>query len=751
MAKDNFKATDATKDAGYNNTLGTTAGAGVATGMGQQATGFGDLQKVGGQQQSFAQMLQQQASGQGGPTMADSQIQSATANNNANAAGFAASQKGNNPALAARQAMMAQAGNNQAAAGQAASTRTQEQLNAQSQEGSALQGAAGTAGTEAGAGTSEMGTAGSITNSSNANILNNQESEDKINAGVAAANTSAINGAISGLANNAGAAFGLYEGGEVEDMGPDQWEDDMEPVDKQYAYGGPVAPDRPPAVKQRSFAAQVAHHLKREYFDDGGGVADAGTHQEQLATDRAQEGAASQSDLETSALAAGPKKAPVTKYQQPAPAAKKPAPKKMAYGGEDGLDPADTDEPQDIGETEDQEFFAYGGLAGAHRDAVRRMALGGMVGPGAGRAGSAPSGEMLPEMQVQGMKVKYVMPKAGARGADGIDYHERQNGTDHRAPSLDLAAPVVTAATTARGFRNQLRDVAAGGPRSTTSHDEMEPLLNVGGAYRQPVAFAAGGDVDGLNGSTAAGGANPNNSVEQADPNSVDTGGKALASIGKGPAKMADGGTAQPNPAHDRRAFHPAGTAKQPGQPPAPDPTAPAAGAPPADNGFFHTLAQHFANSPMGKLIMGANKPATSSGTPLSPGEKPSQGAPLNSVPAETPDAGLQGEATRQTGSPVEGAAVQASDQDARHAEGGEIEGEGLDFGAGGPVPGEAEVAGNSLENDKVPAMLSPGEVVLPRTVAHKPHQAKRFVEHLRSNGGNGAKTLASIKKRKAA
>jgi hypothetical protein len=288
----------------------------------------------------------------------------------------------------------------------------------------------------------------------------------------------------------------------------------------------------------------------------------------------------------------------------------------------------------------------------------------------------------------------------------------------------------------------------------------MEPLLNQGAMSvpRVTANFAQGGDVG--EGEIHS---RPSEGELGIDNQATSEG------AGDDVLAMADGGV--PNPAHDRRIMHPAGQAR----PVAPAPASAATpGAAPADNGFFHTLAQHFANSPMGKLIMGANKPATSSGTPLSPGEKPSQGAPLNSVPAETPaetpdvkpaepisDAGQ--EATRQTGSPVEGAAINASDADSKMASGGDVwddnmrpvdrqyaKGGQLDMQPGGPVPGEAEVPGNSLENDKVPAMLSPGEVVLPRTVAHKPHQAKRFVQHLKSNGGDGAKTLASIKKRKA-
>lgn len=50
----------------------------------------------------------------------------------------------------------------------------------------------------------------------------------------------------------------------------------------------------------------------------------------------------------------------------------------------------------------------------------------------------------------------------------------------------------------------------------------------------------------------------------------------------------------------------------------------------------------------------------------------------------------------------------------------------------GAVVPGQAAVAGDSLKNDKVPAMLSPKEIVLPRSVTlskNAPEAAKKFVE----------------------
>lgn len=49
----------------------------------------------------------------------------------------------------------------------------------------------------------------------------------------------------------------------------------------------------------------------------------------------------------------------------------------------------------------------------------------------------------------------------------------------------------------------------------------------------------------------------------------------------------------------------------------------------------------------------------------------------------------------------------------------------------GGKVPGKAMVSGDSQENDVVPAMLSPGEIVIPRSKADDPEKAKEFIDHL--------------------
>jgi len=49
----------------------------------------------------------------------------------------------------------------------------------------------------------------------------------------------------------------------------------------------------------------------------------------------------------------------------------------------------------------------------------------------------------------------------------------------------------------------------------------------------------------------------------------------------------------------------------------------------------------------------------------------------------------------------------------------------------GGMIEGHAKVEGDSEKNDTVPAMLSPGEIVIPRTKAKDPKKAKEFVDQV--------------------
>ncbi len=69
----------------------------------------------------------------------------------------------------------------------------------------------------------------------------------------------------------------------------------------------------------------------------------------------------------------------------------------------------------------------------------------------------------------------------------------------------------------------------------------------------------------------------------------------------------------------------------------------------------------------------------------------------------------------------------------------------------GAYVGGTAKVSGDSPQNDTVPAMLSPGEVVIPRTMAHDPEKAKQFVDHLlkgKKPGGEYGDVLKARKKK---
>lgn len=49
----------------------------------------------------------------------------------------------------------------------------------------------------------------------------------------------------------------------------------------------------------------------------------------------------------------------------------------------------------------------------------------------------------------------------------------------------------------------------------------------------------------------------------------------------------------------------------------------------------------------------------------------------------------------------------------------------------GGIVGGQPNVAGDSPQNDTVNTMLSPGEIVIPRSMAHDADKAKDFIDHL--------------------
>lgn len=71
-------------------------------------------------------------------------------------------------------------------------------------------------------------------------------------------------------------------------------------------------------------------------------------------------------------------------------------------------------------------------------------------------------------------------------------------------------------------------------------------------------------------------------------------------------------------------------------------------------------------------------------------------------------------------------------------AHGGQIK-KRMDFRSGGHVPGKAKHAGDNLKNDTVPAMVSPGEIVIPRSVINSkdaPDASAKFVAAILARQG---------------
>ena len=179
----------------YSNMLGTTGA---------------NTQQVYGQQQALASMLQGQAAGTSGPSVAQNMLNQATGNNIQNQAALMASQRGAgaNTGLIARQAAMQGANAQQQAAGQAATMRSQEQLNAQNALGNLY----GTIGQQQGG---LFGTTANAINSQNANLVNNYSQANSANAQLAQGNANRNQGILGGLIGGVGSILGLAHGGEV--------------------------------------------------------------------------------------------------------------------------------------------------------------------------------------------------------------------------------------------------------------------------------------------------------------------------------------------------------------------------------------------------------------------------------------------------------------------------------------------------------------------------------------------------------
>lgn len=139
----------------------------------------GQAAATGQQQANLAGALLAQSNGSG-PSLAQSQLTNATQQNAAAAAGQAASMRGVNPALAARMAGQNQAAAGQAAAGQSAQARAQDQLNAQSQLGTALNAQRTGDVSQVNAANSLLGSAGALQNTQNANNIQNLTDAQKL-------------------------------------------------------------------------------------------------------------------------------------------------------------------------------------------------------------------------------------------------------------------------------------------------------------------------------------------------------------------------------------------------------------------------------------------------------------------------------------------------------------------------------------------------------------------------------------------
>lgn len=116
-------------------------------------------------------------------------------------------------------------------------------------------------------------------------------------------------------------------------------------------------------------------------------------------------------------------------------------------------------------------------------------------------------------------------------------------------------------------------------------------------------------------------------------------------------------------------------------------------------------------------------------------GYQPTPGEGLGAAPQPPPDNTRAPPYTAFDG--LKNIGTGAFDRFARMSEGGPVP---MNFVGGGHVPGQAEVQGDNGRNDTVPALLSPGEAVVPRTIMQSdnpPAQAAAFIEHLlRRRGG---------------
>ena len=673
----------------------------AAVGAGQEGQGVNQLQQVGNQQQSFAQSLAAQAAGTGGPTMADTELTTATNQNNANAAAAAASAKGLNPAMAARLALNTQAGNNQTAANQAAQTKVQEQLNAQGQLGGALSGASSTAANVAGAGntaansgTSMLGTAAGAQNSQNANTISNvlgaqgqQEqatlANQQADLGVQAANydeseqnTKAQNSMLGSVIGAVGGAASMFSDVRLKDI----------------KKGSSLARDLDDLLAH-------AHPSEYEYKDDAKDMAGDGTY----ATPMAQ-------DLEHSKLGAD-----------------------LVHEGPGGAKVVDYGK-------------GLGTLLGATAHVNDKVDA--LAAQPARRSFAEQVAHHLAN-DTGGIDPARVSPPSGPAVPVGAD--SRDASANDQAPAG--MADGGEAKTEAQKRLDDEQNAAASTSDLATSFEAAAPK----GEKNMQGVDLSGGDAKPMRANV-----------------------KAPGSLAKAKG-MAGGGEV----ASDWRSFLPANAPNM-----VPGSHAQAAAAPGPDLGSAfkaNSIKDDNGNTPIQNLLGAAGVkdkngvPMGSAayadvGTPAGPSTPPSSMAdlvpasaegyayggnvggmpmPMQRAPGMAPPMG-GGMAQRVLRQPAQNQMQpQGQQQSAMGGMGGTGGGQSQGqfqqnaMAIGGQVPGHAEVAGDSKENDTVKTILSPGEVVLPRSISHDPVKAKKFVQHLLGNGGSGSKALAEIKRAK--
>lgn len=136
--------------------------------------------------------------------------------------------------------------------------------------------------------------------------------------------------------------------------------------------------------------------------------------------------------------------------------------------------------------------------------------------------------------------------------------------------------------------------------------------------------------------------------------------------------------------------------------------------------------AQNAGNAMTGSLLGAAG---TIGGAALGGPVGAAIGGSLANAAAPKTNAGIAGTQAYKTNSANNNPAF-AKGGYACYADGGVTHDHGICMKLGGHVPGQPEVAGDSEQNDTVPAMLSPGELVIPRSVPKTGEAMENFARN---------------------